>query len=323
MKESTVRSKYLYVLQEPFSLDIPYTDRQRVVIATDEQVAAERQSRGLLAAQSQRPSLPKERERKPLNGGVSESTGDESRATVAARQLQRGLRGLQGAGMGLKRGLDDRARSTVRRHLGILMIGRAEAGVLRFDLGHPLTNVLYVGHPARPDLYFPAAQFHRRVFEHKFAEAVRLLTSLGASRIALRQEQGQARESEKAREAQFSVPLGFTRVHHESLGSARTRNEWSSSSAVFDAEFPGSREPFVPDDLCWYPDEQTWQMIAHTRIAGGAEKTSLEVRYLTDYGIDMHVVRTARTCGVKIGGKFHEHHDTIWRLDAEFPSLAN
>jgi hypothetical protein len=117
MKESTVRSKYLYVLQEPFSLDIPYTDRQRVVIATDEQVAAERQSRGLLAAQSQRPSLPKERERKPLNGGVSESTGDESRATVAARQLQRGLRGLQGAGMGLKRGLDDRARSTVRRHL--------------------------------------------------------------------------------------------------------------------------------------------------------------------------------------------------------------
>jgi hypothetical protein len=323
MKESTVRAKYLYVLQEPFSLDIPYTDRQRVVIARDEQVAAERQSRGLLATHSQRPSLPKERERKPLNSSASEPTSDESRAALAARQLQRGLRGLQGASVGLKRGLDDRARSTVRRHLGILMIGRAEAGILRFDLGHPLTNVLYVGHPARPDLYFPAAQFHRRVFEHKFAEAVRLLTSLGASRIVLRQEQGQARESEKTREAQFSVPLGFTHVHHESLGSARTRNEWSSSSAVFDAEFPGSREPFVPDDLCWYPDEQTWQMIAHTRIAGGAEKTSLEVRYLTDYGIDMHVVRTARTCGVKIGGKFHEHHDTIWRLDAEFPSLAN
>jgi hypothetical protein len=35
------------------------------------------------------------------------------------------------------------------------------------------------------------------------------------------------------------------------------------------------------------------------------------------------MVRAARTAGVNIGGKFHEHHDTIWRLDAEFPSLAN
>ena len=57
---------------------------------------------------------------------------------------------------------------TLRRRLGILMIGRAESSVLRFDQGHPLANVLYVGHPAKPDLYFPAAEFHRRVFEHKF-----------------------------------------------------------------------------------------------------------------------------------------------------------
>jgi len=37
----------------------------------------------------------------------------------------------------------------------------------------------------------------------------------------------------------------------------------------------------------------------------------------------MQMVRAARTFGVKIGGKFQEHQDTIWRLDAEFPSLAN
>jgi hypothetical protein len=312
MRESTVKAKFLYVLQEPFSLNIPYTDRQRVVIAADEQVAAERQSRARLAAQSPLLSLPAKSEHMPVNGGVIEPTAGESRAAIAARQLQRGLRGLQDAGAGLKRGLDDRARLTLRRHLGILMIGRAEAGILRFDQGHPLTNVLYVGHPARPDLYFPVAEFHRRVFEHKFAEAVTLLTSLGASRIALRQEQGQTRETEGAALAQASVAMGFN----------RTRNERSSSSAAFEAEFPGSRKPVVPDGLCWYPDEQTWQMIAHTRITGGAEKTSLEVRYLTDYGIDMHVVRAARTCGVKIGGKFQEHHDTIWQLDAEFPSLA-
>jgi hypothetical protein len=63
-------------------------------------------------------------------------------------------------------------------------------------------------------------------------------------------------------------------------------------------------------------------MIAHTRIVGGAQKTSLKVTYTTDYGIDTHVVTASRICGVNLGGKFQQQRDTIWRLDAEFPSLA-
>ena len=52
MRELTVKTKFLYVLQEPFSLDIPYTDRQRIVIAADEHVAAERHSRARLEEQA-------------------------------------------------------------------------------------------------------------------------------------------------------------------------------------------------------------------------------------------------------------------------------
>ena len=312
MRELTVKTKFLYVLQEPFTLDIAYTDRQRIVIASDDQVAAVRQSRARLPEQARRRSLPAGGERTAAGGDAGESAVDKSVGAVAAQRLQQGLHGLQDAGTGLKRGFDDRAMLTLRRRLGILMIGRAEASMLRFDHGHPLIDVLYVGHPARPDLYYPAAEFHRRVFEHKFAEAVTLLTSLGASRIALTQVQGQTRETEQNALLQ-GTGLGFT----------RTRSEQSWSGAMFVAEFPGGRNPVVPEGLCWFPDEHTWQMIAHTRIVGGAEKTSLEVRYLTDYGIDMHMVRAARTAGVNIGGKFHEHHDTIWQLEAEFPSLAN
>jgi len=209
------------------------------------------------------------------------------------------------------RAVDDRAaRWALRRQLGALMIGRTEASALRLDQGHPLANVLYVGHPAQRQLYYPAAEFHRRVFEHKFVEAVTLLTSLGASRIAVQQEEGETRERERSTVAHG---LGFTRM----------RREQSHSGAEFEAEFPGSPKPFVPDGLCWYPYEQTWKMIAHTRIVGGAQKTSLKVTYTTDYGIDTHVVKAARICGVNLGGKFQQQRDTIWRLDAEFPSLVN
>ena len=63
-------------------------------------------------------------------------------------------------------------------------------------------------------------------------------------------------------------------------------------------------------------------MIARARMLSGAEKTSLAVTYTTDYGIDTRVVKAARMCGVNVGGRFEEQRDTIWRLDAEFPSLS-
>jgi hypothetical protein len=302
-----LKPKYLVVLPERFSLDIPYTDRQRVVIVADEQVDAERRSRAGRAggtAESRGEGV-------PVTSDVVEGTAEESAAAIIGRHVHRGLEGLQYAGAGIVQAVDDQtARWALRRRLGALLIGRTEASVLRMDQGHPLTNVLYVGHPAKRELYYPAAEFHRRVFEHKFVEAVTLLTSLGASRIVVQQEEGEARDRERS---SIAAGLGFT----------RTRREQSRSGAEFEAEFPGSGKPFIPDSLCWYPDEQTWKMIAHTRIVGGAQKTSLTVTYTTDYGIDTRIVGAARICGVNLGGKFQQQRDTIWRLDAEFPSLAD
>jgi hypothetical protein len=189
----SLKSKYLVVLPEPFSLDIPYTDRQRVVIAGDEQVDAERSSRAGRAGEI----MESDSEVMQGTSDLADDTAEESPAAVIGRHLHRSLQGLQYAGSGIAQAVDDRAaRWALRRQLGVLMIGRTEARFLRLDQGHPLTNVLYVGHPARRELYYPAAEFHRRVFEHKFVEAVTLLTSLGASRIVVQQEEGETRDRE-------------------------------------------------------------------------------------------------------------------------------
>ncbi len=330
MATSNLKTKYLLLLPEPFNLEIPYADRQRVVIVADAQVEAERRAR-----KRSRDYDPADYGEQAVSSLLAEEVipgpadiepvGDESPAAVLGRQLMRGLREInrdlgsdlrrdfreaRNTGADFKRKLDDRtARRALRRHFGALMVGRSEAGVLRLDQGHPLNNFLYVGHPAKRDLYFPAAEFHRRVFEHKFVEAVTLLTALGANRIVVEQEQGHVQERERS-----SIATG--------LGFSRARSEQSRSGALFEAEFPGHSEPKVPDGLSWYPDEQTWQMIANARIKSGAQKTSLTVTYTTDYGIDTHVMRTAKSCGISIGGRFEEQRDTIWRLDAEFPSLA-
>lgn len=56
-----------------------------------------------------------------------------------------------------------------------------ETEALQFPVGHPRKNVVYIGHPVEPPVYFPVADFHRFLFEHKVAEAQRLTRCLGAS----------------------------------------------------------------------------------------------------------------------------------------------
>jgi hypothetical protein len=314
MREPSLKAKYLLLPKEPFSLDIPYTDRQRVVIVADEQAAAERVSRARVEVTRENANLPTASIRTLPNDDLSDPTiSTTTRAALAAaagRSVHSGVHAVQHVSANMARTVNERAASmALRRQLGALMIGQSDSEILHFDRGHPLKNVLYIGHPAKPDLYFPAAEFHRRVFEHKFIEAVTLLRSLGARRIVVQQQQGHTQGKERTG---FIAGLGFT----------FTRGGRSQFDASFEAEFPGHGKPVIPDALYWYSDEPTWRMISDARIVGGAGKTSLAVTYMTDYGIDTRVVKAAGKCGVNIGGKFQEQQNTIWQLDAEFPALA-
>lgn len=140
----TLKPKHLMVLPGPFSLDIPDTDRQRVVIVADEQVDAERRWR---AGRADETAESRGEGTLVASDGV-EGTAQESAAAVIGRHLHRGRESLQYAGAGMAQAVDDRAaRWALRHRLGAVMIGRTEAGVLRLDQGHPLANMLYVGHP--------------------------------------------------------------------------------------------------------------------------------------------------------------------------------
>jgi hypothetical protein len=227
MSPTTLNPKHTTILKERFSLALPYPDRQRIVIVPDDEVEAERRVREGLADE---PEI--------ITPEGEYASVAEGPAEIVTKGLQRGLQGVRVAGGGVKRTFGDRmVKRAARRRTAAVMVPRSESDVIRFASGHPLSNVLYVGHPGRRELYFPAADFHRGVFEHKFVQAVNLLRSLGASRIVVEQVQGYAREEERS----IDLPLGFVR---KKTGSSR-------SEAVFEARYPGSRRPVLPDDLCW------------------------------------------------------------------------
>lgn len=77
----------------------------------------------------------------------------------------------------------------------VLPVSLTTAQAFRFPPGHARKNVLYVGHPVDPGSYIPAAEFHRFLFEHKVAEAIRLIRSLGATTVNVRSVKGWNREA--------------------------------------------------------------------------------------------------------------------------------
>src|SRR5262249_38096325 len=158
-------------------------------------------------------------------------------------------------------------------------VGRSEVESARveFGPGHPFEEVVYVGHPAVPWLYYAAAEFHRRTFEHKFCEAVDLLMALGASKLVVEHESGFGREEA----AEFDVPL----TPKERLGGCISRTLGRQSRVLFEATLPGSAEPRLPRDMVWFQSERTWQTLARARMEHQTRSFALVVRYENNYGI--------------------------------------
>lgn len=195
----------------------------------------------------------------------------------------------------------------------IAIISTETSGTLIFPPGHPRRKLVYARHPSSSILYYPVASFHRKVFEHKFAEAIHLLTSLGAKSIRVEHEKGWG--------SSFGVDFSATVPEANAQGSAT----FSSSSKaddrlLFVATLKGHDKPKIPDSLVWFPHEPLWQEIARNRIDCGLERFDLSIGYLDDFGVNAKLMASLTRASFELGGSFEEHVSTTWRITGEFNS---
>ena len=267
-------------------LDKPYAERQRIVVADDAVVAAEREA-AETAAQT--------------------GTGVDWRQVARLTMAVSGVGALEAAVEGVSAAAKARTEG-----LKILTLSRTEAQALTLPPGHPRDRVVYIGHPALAPVYYPAAGFHRFTFEHKFAEAVRLIMALGATDLEVQHVRGWSDDFA----VNLSAPLP-TAVPVEASITARRRRV-TGSSALFRAKLAGSTEPTLPDELVWFPHEPTWQQVADGRLKYGLSEFQLAVRYEDDYGIDAGFKLSASKVGLDLGGNFQEHESTTWKISGSF-----
>lgn len=254
--------------------DLPYGTRQRIVVVPDDVIDAE-------------PKLDHGSDR---NGG---------------RRAWRGPRddGGRRTMKGLGTATDDGLR--------LLPVRQSDVGQLDMPIGHPLVNVVYVGSPGVAERYYPVADFHLRVFEERFGEAMRLLMALGAERLTVRSEHGWKRDFAGNGSVPFRGAMkGQANVR---IGSRRDR------SLVFDAELVPTSAPKVPTDLVWFHQEPTWLAVAEGRLEYGLREFKLHVTSREDFGIDAEVAAKIRQRKVlSLGGQFAQHVDTSWLLEGTF-----
>ncbi|WP_156180886.1 hypothetical protein [Desulfovibrio sp. TomC] len=195
------------------------------------------------------------------------------------------------------------------RGANILTLPRSRYVDFILPPGHPRNNLVYAGHPAVAKKYIPIADFHRLIFEHKFAEAVDLLMCLGAKKIEVEHIAGWGRE--------FSGKLSVG-LQGKSAGGEAGGHGKSQSSILYSAEFEGRETPLLPQNMVWFSYESTWQNIAKGRINFGMKNFSLSLQYNEDYGINASLSSIIQGGGLDAGGKFENHVATTWQINGTF-----
>ena len=203
-----------------------------------------------------------------------------------------------------------------KRGREFLRLGLGLAKFFEFQPGHPLVDRVYVAHPiAGVHQYIQVEDFHRFLFEHKFAECVRILQSLVATRISV--------ELIKANEGSVTVKTESTSGLKIDSGNLEiSRNKSNEKGILTEMNFNApSAKPDLPEDLVWLNSEPIWQTVVDGRLKYGLRDFLLKVRTMDDYGITVNLAKKLKGFGVVIVADFNGFQATEWKLSGEFAPI--
>lgn len=191
----------------------------------------------------------------------------------------------------------------------VLRIGFTEAASLDMPDGHPRVGTVYVSHPRIPGRYYPLAGYHRQVFDDKVAEAINLLTSLGATSLSVEHVRGWGQK----------LDANLTGAFFGATASAQAASGSKTSSAVlFEATYKNEVAPALPEGLLWYADEPAWQQIVKGRLEHGMTSFTMQLTYGEDQNFDASLKARAAKASVDVSGSYESQVATTWKMTGTF-----
>ena len=208
---------------------------------------------------------------------------------------------------------------------------------IKFPLGQPNVNSLYIANPVKPDEYVPYDNYELALFMDKIRELKRLLRYLGATEITFTSLRGTKIEEAKKMGSSVSAEAGLL-GHKVSVGySSEDGNNRMSSQGIkvdYIERLNSNEYPSLPDRLYWYNRDSEWQDIVEARLHhnqlhfeqsistnqfSSLNKQSQENINAAYENLIFHI-----NANYDHKQEFHvkTNEETMWRITAEFKPLS-
>lgn len=142
---------------------------------------------------------------------------------------------------------------------------------IKFPVGHPVSNELYMGHPYNSDLYIPYDNADETLFMDKVNELCYLLQCLGATEISIQSVKGKSVTEIQKKQLNNEGFVNYKMVSGDINVDSKVnsnKNSNFSSHIELKQQFSPTQKPFVPEGLVWFPQEIQWQRLANSRLKG-------------------------------------------------------
>lgn len=156
-------------------------------------------------------------------------------------------------------------------HLSVIDINKVSNTGIEFPTGHPMAYQLYVGHPCAKQKYLKFENYELELIEDKVREFCYLVQCLGAKEVSVECLNSSSSNTDTKTKQHIGGRAAYkifsASADYESSQSKHLIDKISQSINLHQ-KFNPQKEPYLPENLYWYPTEPSWQRLYHQRMHG-------------------------------------------------------
>ena len=207
---------------------------------------------------------------------------------------------------------------------------------IKFPIGHPIANELYIGHPYDSAYYIPYNNADETFFMDKVQELCYLLQCLGATEITIQSIKGKGIREINREQVNFETSVNYKifsgGIDINTQTSSEEESNFNSHLELKQRFFP-IKKPFVPEGLTWYPHELQWQRLANSRLNGNllehSEFISTSDTHFISHSqedalklhLKMLIAKVNATAQVSSSYELKQSTSTEWKINVKFKSI--
>jgi hypothetical protein len=144
---------------------------------------------------------------------------------------------------------------------------------LLFPIGHPVEKNMYVCHPYKNTFYLPINSYEAILFRDRVDEFCYVLSCLGATKIEIEFKQGKNIETltseTKDIDRGMEVKGLGVGLSNQNVNDSESKEQTRTSTKIVKTFPEPSENPYLPENLVWYPYELSWQSLYNERTKRG------------------------------------------------------